>query len=261
MRFHAILRLLPLSPLLLAACASTPATIDLDRPAVIGASVSAGFGLQVNLTDGIALALDLERDAILDGGRLFFFLDPEGTGVSLVQLVQAFDPSVVVAMDFLFWFTYGDLDGVQERLDLLERGLAFLDELDAPILVTTVPNMEASIGLMLTRPMVPLPAALARINERITDWAAVRPHVRILDLPDLLSHLKSREPVEFAGRSWPVEEGQAYLQADHLHPTTSGMAFVVCALLERLSPGRPLDPQALGRQLEGLQAARRQKEQ
>lgn len=233
------------------------AAIRLDRPAVIGASATSGFGLDVNMADGLVLALGLERDAILDGGRGFFFLDPAGTGASLVGEVQAFGPSAVVAVDYLFWFAYGRHGGVEARLASLERGLDLLDEIQAPIIVSTLPNMEASIGRMLSRPIVPRPAALARLNGRIAGWAAERPRVLIFDLPDLMGHLKTREPVLIAGRAWPVREGVEYIQSDHLHPTVPGMAVIICALIEQLSPECPLDPEALARDLEGLQTRRR----
>jgi hypothetical protein len=236
-----------------AASAVIPASVDLSRPAVIGASATAGFGLDgVNLTKALCLELGLETEAAFDGGRLGFFLSPEGIGESLVQDAAAFQPSAVIALDYLFWFAYGNLGGADERQAMLERGLAFLDGLGVPTLVSTLPDMKASIGKMLSASMVPDGETLARLNAVIRSWAADRQDVYLFDLPALMDHLKSRRPIQLAARAWPVDDAVSYIQEDQLHPTRIGLSFVTCALLDELMPGREVDPPALGLALDEL---------
>ncbi len=248
-------RLFLFAALALTSCAAAPG-VDLSRPAIIGASAAAGVGLKTTMADAVALALELEPEAIFDGGRLMYFLDPEGTGESLVKETMAFESSAVIAVDYLFWFAYGNHGGADERLSMLARGLALLDELEVPILVSTLPDMKASIGKMLSRSMVPDEETLARLNEALSDWAAARPRVHLFDLPALMGHMKSRIPIQIAGRSWPVDAPATYIQDDQLHPTRIGMAFVVCGLLDRLKAGCELDPPALALALDELVAER-----
>ena len=78
-----------------------------ERVAVIGASASAGFGLEVRLGGVVEAALGERVVEVLDAGDSFFFTSPVSRGQAAVDKALAFEPTLVPAPDFPFWFAYG----------------------------------------------------------------------------------------------------------------------------------------------------------
>ena len=113
------------------------------RVAVIGASASAGFGCvyreqradgdyaaSFRLIDMVKLACPEMQLVTTDVSSGFFFLKPVANGAQAAKRAQEFKPDCVVALDFLFWYLYGDdsadgtaLKAEDDRLAKLERGL------------------------------------------------------------------------------------------------------------------------------------------
>ncbi|RMH02577.1 MAG: hypothetical protein D6702_08440 [Planctomycetota bacterium] len=241
-----------LAPLLLlpTACSTGAAAPEVVAPwqrlAVLGASASAGFGIEagggpVDLAELLDLAVLAPHRPPERQATELFFLNPEGWGELLVDRVKERRPTGVVAVDYLFWSVYGVKASEGERLAALERGLERLATLSCPIVLAEIPDMSAAVGGMLSRRQVPAPETLALANARLRSWAARRPNTVLLALdPALLA-----EPA---------------LQKDHLHPTLLGLAEIAVRALDGLDrlDGAPaptdtllLDPEVLAARAAG----------
>jgi len=232
----------------------TPPTSEVEpepirRVAVVGASASAGFGIVVMKDSPIGripgawtLARTLRtasRDAIvvIDLGSSMFFLSPQETGQRLFSRAIQVEPDLVVAIDFLFWYCYGNqgVDGsrkrtLEERMRMLEVGLAVLDTYEGPIVVGDIPDMSGAIGRMLSRSQVPRPDALAALNARIRAWADERPRARVFPLSEVIEKLGKGEPFFIGEHEWDARMLDLVLQRDQLHPTIDGQIALVQVL-------------------------------
>ncbi len=253
-----------------------------SRVHFIGASASAGFGVRMPGTrPGRGEAMTLARIAGLarvGAGEVtgdatgMFFMSPLQTGEGQVEQALAMDPppTLVVADDFLFWFTYGATDAERkpvrdesQRLATLELGLALLERVDArgiPVVVGDIPDMSPAVGRMLSRAQMPAPGTIDRANRRIREWARGRPRVAVLPLAELVADLRSGEPFTAGRRSWSEAADGPLIQRDQLHPTFAGTVALLArseqAANERLlgirqpnAPGTPMafehDPAAV----------------
>lgn len=220
--------------------ASEGAAVDpgpLERIAVIGASASAGFLLPTDLGEALDWLLACEHDPVLGLASSQFFLDPFGHARRQIGAAKAADASAVVALDFLFWFGYGVVAPESERLRLLEDGLDFLATFDCPLLTSTIPDMRASTGKMLTAAQVPGVGTLRALNERIEAWAASHPNVVLVRLPSWHDQFLAGERFEVDGVLWPPRPTDSLLLWDQLHPTIDGLALLSCKVLEHLVGG------------------------
>ncbi len=237
-----------------------------DRIAVIGASVSDGFGVfvsdpanaqaipsAVNLSDVLRAAAPTTSapttappttatPILHHYASGFFFSNPGSVGKSEIDRAIAAKPTLVLAIDFLFWYVYGTVDASGEvmqddaqRSANLETGFAQLDRLlvnGTPVIIADIPDMSDAIGKMLSANQVPTPAALEAVNARITAWVATRPAVKLMKLRTLLAALKAGGVIEVAGRVWdPTTLGQL-LQRDQLHPTFAGTVIIAAGLID-----------------------------
>ncbi len=221
----------------------------LSRCVVLGASASAGFGLS-NAAGG---SIDFSRvlgsliaglsEPPLDKAAQLFFLDPEGHGSRLVEEALFAEPSLVVAVDFLFWYAYGTVFRERDRLARLEAGLELVDRFACPVVIGKIPDMSDAVGIMLSASQVPDPSTLATLNERIDAFAAQRRHVIVAPVVRFLDDLAADRPIEIAGTSWPPGSRDELLQADHLHPTLTGLVVLGQLVLESVAQALgELDP-------------------
>src|SRR5580765_3781161 len=137
----------------------------LQRIAVIGASLTAGMGLdpanplasRLNLSKVVEASLKSAHDPVLQQGSLMFFMDPIGTAKGMAPALKSAKPTLIVGVDYLFWFGYGsNLPNEADRLALLEKGLKTLEEYDCPILVGDFPDMSAATKV--PQPILPADA-------------------------------------------------------------------------------------------------------
>lgn len=218
---------------------------SLDRIVLIGASATDGFGTQLlarlpdsgrivrdrtNLEAVLRAAL-LHEEAELHGfSSSMFFTRPIQMGREQMDAARELEPTVVIAVDYLFWFGYGSI-GVsngtevetERRLARLERGLAMLDELACPVIVGDMPDMSAAVGFMLSARQMPSPAALAALNARVHAWIAEKDNAHLFPLNDLIADIRAGRTIEIAGRTWDRNEVRRLLSMDALHPTTLGL--------------------------------------
>ncbi|MBI5490083.1 MAG: SGNH/GDSL hydrolase family protein [Deltaproteobacteria bacterium] len=223
------------------AAAEASPTIELpslpfDRIAVIGASVSAGFG-------SIRVAKALEEmirtpHQTGDFAQVFFFQDPFGEGTRQVDRALEFRPTVVYALDFLFWYAYGSGWTLADREHNVDLGLRQLERLDAPLLVGDVPDMTGAADWMLDPGQIPPPPELAALNARIRRWAETHPNAILLPLSEWTAPLHATAPVvvDDTGRTVAPRELMA---PDGLHPNAAGVRYLLRQIHFRASAQFP----------------------
>lgn len=224
------------------------------RVAVIGASASAGFGCvyretrddgeyaaSFRLIDMVKLACPELALVTTDVSSGFFFLKPVANGAQAAKRAREFKPDCVLALDFLFWYCYGDdapdgraLTSEAQRLEKLEAGLKELESLEAPILVGDLPDMSPAVGKMLSPTQMPKQETLAKANARLSEWAKGRTNVRVLPLASMQRQLMEQNSLEIDGKKLTPTKDLPLLQRDALHPAPLGMAGLACAVASEL---------------------------
>lgn len=195
-----------------------------DRILVIGASASAGFGQNQDLGVVTAAALGQKSSDVMNLASGGFFARPLRNGQRVMERAVEYDPTLVIAIDFPFWFAYGRRRDSQ-RSEFLAQGLELLNSLDCPIILGGIPDMTDAIGLMLTRSLVPAVEVQAELDSQVRTWANDRPLVRFYDIRT--SEKKTRAgSTELLGQPWPPE-GAPLLQPDRLHPTLVGLVGIL----------------------------------
>ncbi|MEJ7602915.1 MAG: hypothetical protein WKG01_33815 [Kofleriaceae bacterium] len=212
--------------------------LPVDRIAIVGASVSAGFG---GMPFGDAFVQAAPRSRIDAAANVMLFRDPIGDSRTQIDRAIAFRATTVVALDFLFWDVYGSQDPAwRERA--LAAGLGELERArtaGAWILVGDIPLVTTASELLLPRANVPEPAALAAANATIAAWAK-RDRVLYVPFASWAEPLAKQGDIELApGERVPA---RTLVAADGLHANELG----VWALLDRLDklieaalPGTP----------------------
>jgi hypothetical protein len=242
-----------------AAAAAVPA---LERVAVIGASMSAGFRLDGNTDPFAASTIDLAKivdaslnvkhEPIVNQASGMFFADPRGTGQSTMKALAEAKPTLVVALDYLFWFGYG-MKKEEQRVPQLEAALEALGKLTCPILLGDLPDMSLASKVpdpvfgrpMLQPEMLPQPATLEKLNEKIAAFAQAHENVVLVPLATLTAKLQADEEVVVRANKYPKGSIDKLMQADRLHTTLEGTCAVwVVALDTWLGKTKDLPAQA-----------------
>ena len=257
-----------LAGLALALCIALPTfareeTKTLSRIAVIGASMSDGFGVRVSTTlpDGkkISEAVNLAslvkascKDpsiVVVNYTSSLYFMNPARTAKSSALRACGANaqemPTCVLAVDWLFWNGYGvsnvrgeKLSSDTERMELLDNALACLEPMCAaniPIVLGDFPDMHSAIGGgMISAPMVPSVECLTALNARVAQWALSKKNVCIVPLSKLTQDLLQKKSIHAAGREWDTQTLGPLLQKDRLHPTFAGTVTVLAAALDAL---------------------------
>ncbi len=236
------------------AASNTPEKAEPFRIAVIGASASAGFGCSMRekredgeysgsfrLADMLKLACPDLAIVTTDASSGFFFLSPVANGAKAAKRARDFNPDCVVALDFLFWYCYGDdapdggpLKSEADRLVKLEKGLAELATFEAPLVVGDIPDMSGAVGKMLSARQMPAPDTLAKANERFRVWAKDRANVRVVPLARMQKQLMEEGALEIGADRLESTKDAPLLQRDELHPTPQGLAGLACAVADEV---------------------------
>lgn len=234
----------PRAALTVPAAVAAPGAHLLDRVAVLGASVSAGFAAPPVAT---SLRAGLAPDAaVLDASSVMFFQDPFGNGRAAVDAVIAHRPTLVLALDFLFWFAYASATA-DERRARFDAGLALLADLPGTLVVGDLPDMRGANPRILGPAAVPPPDQLRALNDRLRQWASARPHTLVLPMATWTEPLLTGADIELA----PGERVAArdLMFFDGLHANGLGtwhLLRLVDAALER-DLGIPADALRLAR--------------
>lgn len=209
--------------------------LDLERPAAVGASLSAGLG-STPLASALDAAIrDTHETTAL--ASTMFFRSPYANGQAQIDQALAGKASVIFAVDLLFWYAYTDAD-LQGRLASLDIGLRNLERVDVPLILGDLPDMRTGEPWMLPPSSVPPPEELARLNERIHSWARPRMNVHVLPLASWSSILATDGEV-VVGRGEKPVPARSLMNPDGLHPNTEGVRYMLLRLDPSLELGFP----------------------
>lgn len=246
----------------LAGCAGHIEPNPLRRVAVTGASVTAGFGLSTPPIEGDLGAYPINMKHIVEGminvpheevayfGDLVFFRHPDEKGGELIDKLVAYDPSLIVAIDFLFWYAYGGTgntpDAAQYRRDKFEQGLAHLDKLDTPIILGNLPDMRKAVGRFLSQRQIPSVETINSLNTRLREWAVGKSNVFLVNSHDIVESLMNDSKIQVFDHTWPAGSRSKLLQPDKLHPTFEGTVGISMLIAEALGgKGLHTDPEVI----------------
>lgn len=226
---------------------------------IIGASVSGGF-VDVADTDAEPPNASFPLQKVLravwrdpgvnikdttTGLGLAMFLRPTQYGKRQIQLLQRRKPSLVIGVDFVFWFGYGPHGsgpaGQQRRLALQQEGLALLETLDAKLLLGDYPDMTGAARRMLPPHYVPTADTQKMLNERLHSWARKRGNVLVFPLSNFAAEARTRTQVFAYGDRKLSLPKLSLLQSDRLHATRLGMVVLVHRMGKEL--GQLLGPE------------------
>ncbi|MEM7518670.1 MAG: hypothetical protein AAF368_17325, partial [Planctomycetota bacterium] len=182
----------------------------LARVAILGASVSAGMGLnkELHADADLAVVLDalIQSDSVVRGfGDNAFFMAPTAEAMRQIESLAAFEPTQVFAIDLLFWFAYGAHEE-SERLEYFKLGLSVLSKIEAPLLLGDIPDMSGSIQskslFSLKASYVPTKETREQMNAHLYQWAEERKNVVIIPVAKHVASLQGDQTVTLHGNVW-----------------------------------------------------------
>jgi hypothetical protein len=220
---------------------TAPKSEPLSSVAVIGASLSAGFGIGpspiggvVTIADVVHASVRVDHAAPRNLSSALVYLNPAGyMDRTMASLLQN-PPSSLIALDYLFWAVHGTKSET-ERKQQLDAALAGLEKLNCPILVGDLPDVTvATIGPLapITPGMMPSPALRDASNARIREWAKAHKNVTLVPLAGLMKNVGSGSVLSLRGNDWKETEVQRMMQADRLHPTAEGLVVIWIASVD-----------------------------
>jgi hypothetical protein len=207
--------------------------LPVDRIAIVGASVSAGFG---GTPFGDAFEHAAKHSKVASWANVMMFRDPVGD--THAQLAKAIDfhATTVIAIDLLFWHVYNvhSLDAAFAELDTLHATGAW-------IVLGDVPRITTASELLLPKSAIPSQAEIDAANQQIAAWAK-RDRVLVVPLAAWTEPLRSGSEIEIApGEKVPAA---SLMALDGLHANPLGTWYLLDRLdhfLETKLPGTPKD--------------------
>lgn len=237
------------------AISTSPATMtETDslwtRIVMIGASASAGFTvaepfggsntLKYKLSYYVDAAIKPPHLLVTNLANAMFFLMPDGAGRMQISKALALQPTLMIGVDFPFWFCYGSGRTVAEQLQHFEEGLNILDAVKCPLVLGDIPNASYATNTGILSPtQVPSGEALAAANARLKEWAAHRTNVVVVPLAHFMSTVMANAELDVHGLKLPAGKSRAILQEDQLHPNARGAAVLALGILDALTAKLP----------------------
>ncbi|HEU0040661.1 MAG TPA: hypothetical protein VFR76_15450 [Verrucomicrobiae bacterium] len=224
------------------------------RIVMVGASVSAGFVAseplggpttsQHRLSRYVDAALLVPHEPVQNLASSLFFVQPEAVGAQQIEAGVKAQPSLVLGIDFLFWFCYGEGSTDAERLQRFEKGLKMLEAFKCPLVLGDIPDASAAVNGMLRPDQIPSGKAMAAANQRLKEWAATRPQTGVLPLSAFMRTVVANQSLTVHGYNLPEGKTRLLLQEDQLHPSPPGCAVIALAALDAFQATRPAGPDA-----------------
>ena len=220
-----------------------------ERIVIIGASVSQGFTASEPFGGPKTkeLALDRYFDAALlapheppqNLANAMFFMLPDDMGHAQIRQAVTNHPTLVIGIDFLFWFCYGHGETDRDRLDHFEKGLKLLEAVECPLIIGDIPDASAAVYRMLSPREMPSPKARAAANRRLKEWAARRKQVTVVPLAEFMRAVTANKALTVHGYAFAGGATRALLQGDRLHPSPRGCAVLTVSILDAFMGGHP----------------------
>jgi hypothetical protein len=174
------------------------------------------------------------HEPVLNLAQALFFLQPESAGKSQMARALKEEPSLLLGVDFLFWFCYGKGTNDTERLLRLENGLKLLEPVTCPLILGDIPDASAAVNKMLSPSQIPTTNAMVVANARLKAWAATRQNVILVPLSKLIQVASLNQPFTVHGTTLPAGRTRVLLQNDNLHPSPPGCAVIALVALDHL---------------------------
>ena len=225
----------------------------LSKVRLMGASVTAGFGNADELKTGRNVPLTTffqaclaEKNAGIDlngKGSNAFFGAPQLTGAQQAARARAANPTLVIALDYLFWYGAGvNSDKKPRRMKGIEMGLKELEAFTCPLVIGTIPNVRHALqgkspfgGPIISPWQIPSDEERLAMNLRIREWAAVREQVKVVDLERFFFSIVQSEPIKMRGQTWTISSMASVLQGDLLHPNLDGTVMTAIAVADKVA--------------------------
>ena len=221
-----------------------------DRPVIIGASVSDGF----HHTETIGgpksenLAIDLYLQNLLKNpktkitnlsNRLCFF-SPLIIAHKQIFDAQQKNPSVIIAVDQLFWHLYGRFPSSEDRLKTFQNALDNLSAIECPLIIGNIPDASEAVRIMLSVSQVPTLDTINKANEILNEWVDKRiknkQPTAIIDLAGFMRLCVANEEIKLSNVTYPAGTTRDFLQIDMLHPTPAGISAISQAVMDSVKP-------------------------
>lgn len=220
-----------------------------SRIVMIGASASSGFTeseplgghttSQLRLNRYLDAALLTSHEPVRNLSSAMFFMQPEAQGQSQAERALQANPTLVVALDFLFWFCYGDGATDNDRLQRFEQGLKLLERFRCPLILGDLPDASAAVERMLTPDEIPSPAALATANRRLKQWATARKQTAVVPLSAFMRNAMANKSLTVHGHNLAEGKTRVLLQDDKLHPSAAGCSVLALAIFDSFLTSQP----------------------
>jgi hypothetical protein len=226
----------------------------LGRPVVIGASVSAGGTSIGGMTpERVDPAEGGERPAAVHLGHAIdasflpthgqakviaergMALDPNGSLERQVAECVELRPTIVFAVDAVFWAAYAPARSSDERVKRLERSLATLERVEAPMVIGLLPDMRNAVAAVLGPSAVVTEVERSDLNGRILAWAGRHPRVTLLALDQLIDDLRAGEAIDLGRAQVEARDAAGLLGRDGLHLTDQGQVALATLALSSLA--------------------------
>ena len=220
-----------------------------ERIVMVGASATAGFTMsepfggtntaQYRLNRYVEAALLAPHEPVTNLASALFFLQPEAAGRSQIDLALKLKPTLVVGVDFPFWFCYGDVRTNEGRVQRFEKGLRLLENIPCRLVLGDIPDASAAANGILSASQIPSIEVMVAANRRLKEWAAARPQVVVFPLASFMRAAMANQALTVHGNILPAGETRMLLQDDKLHPSASGCAALAVAVLDVVQSKEP----------------------
>jgi hypothetical protein len=219
------------------------------RIVMVGASASAGFTeseplggpktLQYRLSRYLDAALLVPHEQVQNLANAMFFIQPEAAGRYQIDEALKASPTLLVGIDFLFWFCYGEGPTATDRLQRFEQGLKLLEAVSCPLILGDIPDASGASHEILPAEQIPSAETMAAANRLLKQWAASRQHVVIVSLSAFMRTIMANQSVTIHGHTVAAGKSRALLQSDKLHPSAAGSAVLALVILDAFQSTRP----------------------
>lgn len=224
-----------------------------QRVVMIGASASSGFVMsepfggtntaRCKLNRYLDAAIAVPHAPVKNLASALLFMNPEAFGPMQIEAATNDKPTLVIGVDFLFWFCYGDASTDAERAARFENGLKLLDEIHCPLVIGDIPDASSATNTgIISIEQVPSEKARRAANERLKQWAAAHPLVSVMPLAEFMRGVKANRAIKVHGQTLPAGKTRALLQNDQLHPSPQGAAVLALGILDALIEKQPKFP-------------------
>lgn len=234
----------PVAPVTTNAVAPSP----WQRIVMIGASATAGFTASepfggtntptYSLSRYVNAALKVSHEPVQNFGNAFFFFQPQLLAQQQITRALTNHPTLIIGLDFPFWFCYGEGDTDEARLQRFDQGLKLLETIPCPLIIGDLPDASAAVNKMLRPDQMPSPKALATANQRLKAWATGRRQVVLVGLSEFMRNALANHAITINDYTLPAGQTRILLQNDTLHPSPPGCAVLALAVLDAFQATR-----------------------